>query len=157
MKRRWLALVGLLGAGCPASTEPAACKDEPPATFDGLTPQTSFSRDVMPIFRQSCAFSTCHGSTVGDANGVFLGSETARVHQGLVGVASRELPTMPLVASGDPTQSYLMKKLDGAQCAFDARCRDGTCGASMPRGDDLLPQATRDTVRRWITQGAKND
>ena len=50
-----------------------------------------------------------------------------------------------------------MRKLDGSQCVLDAQCKGGSCQESMPKGDGLLDLATRDTVRRWIAQGAKND
>ena len=67
------------------------------ADFNALAPAVSFSKDVAPIFKQSCAFSTCHGATSGSSNGVFLGSDTARVHTGLVNVRGDELTTMPFV------------------------------------------------------------
>lgn len=134
-----------------------SCKDyEPPASFDAQSPKVSFSKDVMPIFKQSCAFTSCHGLE-GSDNGVFLGQDQAKVHQGLVDVRASELPTMAFVKAGDPRSSYLMRKIDGSQCVLDAQCVDKKCGESMPRGEGLLPVDTRDTVRRWIAQGAKND
>lgn len=144
--------------GCPGEAPPApTCSDyEPPAGFDPMTPAVSLSRDVMPLFKGSCAFTSCHGLSSSN-QGVFLGSDAAKVHQGLVGVASQHLPSMPYVTAGDPRRSFLMRKLDGSQCALDAECVEGTCGDSMPRREELLPLAERDTIRRWIAQGAKND
>lgn len=147
----------------------AACSSDPnsnvgtcvdyvaPASFDAKAPAVSFSKDVMPIFKQSCAFSTCHGSNVGDANGVYLGDDAPRAHAAVLGVAASELPSMAFVVAGDPSASYLMRKMDGSQCALDAQCAGGSCQMSMPRGEDPLPVETRDVVRRWIAQGAKND
>jgi hypothetical protein len=150
-----------LGAGtggCPADPTTGACDDyTPPASFDLAKPAVSFSKDVMPIFGQSCAFSTCHGSTVGTANGVFLGKDAPRVHTAIVGVRGDELPTMAFVTPGNPRESYLMRKMDGSQCALDAQCTGGSCQSSMPKNEAPLDLATRDTVRRWIAQGAKND
>jgi hypothetical protein len=146
-------------SGCPGS-DPAgdACEDyAPPAGFDATTPAVSFSKDVMPIFGQSCAFSTCHGSTVGAANGVFLGKDAPRAHAAIVNVRGDELPTMPFVTPGNPRESYVMRKMDGSQCAIDAQCTGGSCQGSMPKNEVLLDLATRDKVRRWIAQGAKND
>jgi hypothetical protein len=157
-----LALTALAGAGCPASDhdseDPSACKDyASPAGFDGLSPGVSFANDVLPIFARSCAFSTCHGSTSGAANGVFLGRDGPRVHAAIVNGKSAELTSMPLVTPGNPRESYLMRKMDGSQCALDAQCTGGSCQSSMPKGDTVLDVATRDIVRRWIAQGAKDD
>ena len=153
-----LALVAAL-TGCPADDgNGSSCDDySPPAGFDATQPAVSFSKDVMPIFGQSCAFSTCHGSTVGSANGVFLGKDAPRVYAAIVGVKGDELATMPFVTAGNPRESYLMRKMDGSQCALDAQCTGGSCQGSMPKNEVLLDLATRDTVRRWIAQGAKND
>jgi hypothetical protein len=117
----------------------------------------SFSKDVLPVFAQSCAFSTCHGSTTGAANGVFLGRDGPKVHAAIVGVKGDELTTMPFVNPGNPRESYLMRKMDGSQCALDAQCTGGSCQSSMPKGDLPLEVERRDIVRRWIAQGAKND
>jgi hypothetical protein len=140
------------------SSSGSTCNDySPPAGFDATTPAVSFANDVMPIFGQSCAFSTCHGSTTGPANGVFLGKDPPRVYTAIVGVRGDELQTMPFVTAGDPRQSYLMRKIDGSQCALDAQCTGGSCQSSMPKNESLLEVAQRDVVRRWIAQGAKND
>ena len=152
------ALFGALCAGCPADDPASSCNDyTPPPGFDALSPAVSFTKDVLPIFGQSCAFSTCHGASVGPANGVFLGRDGPRVHAALVGVKGEELPTMAFVAPGDPRASYLMRKMDGSQCALDAQCAGGSCNGAMPKGEGSLDIATRDIVRRWIAQGAKND
>ena len=140
------------------SSSGATCTDyQPPAGFDATTPAVSFANDVMPIFGQSCAFSTCHGSTTGPANGVFLGKDAARVFTAIVSVRGDELQTMPFVTPGDPRASYLMRKMDGSQCALDAQCTGGSCQLSMPKNQPLLEVAQRDIVRRWIAQGAKQN
>ena len=144
---------------CPGeSGNGSSCDDyAPPAGFDDTTPAVSLSKDVLPIFGRSCAFSTCHGSTIGTANGVFLGKDAPRVVAALVGVKGDELTTMPFVTAGNPRESYLMRKMDGSQCALDAQCTGGSCQESMPKNEGILDISTRDTVRRWIAQGAKND
>jgi len=150
-------VAGVLG-GCPGEETPAACSDyDPPAGFDSSKPAVSFARDVMPVFAQSCAFSTCHGSNVGAANGVFLGRDPARVHTAIVGIRGDQLQTMPFVTAGNPRESYLMRKMDGSQCALDAQCAGGSCQGGMPKNQPTLEVETRDVVRRWIAQGAKND
>jgi hypothetical protein len=153
-----LASLALATIGCPADDGGPACTDyEPPAGFDATTPAVSFSKDVMPVFTLSCAFSTCHGSNIGPANGVFLGRDPARVHAAIVNVKSGELADMPFVNPGNPRESYLMRKMDGSQCVLDARCKDGTCQSSMPKNEEPLEVDTRNVIRRWIAQGAKND
>ena len=147
-----------LQVGCPAETPAPSCNDyTAPADFDATKPAVSFSKDVMPIFSQSCAFSTCHGSTTGPANGVFLGRDPLRVYNAIVNVRGDEAQAMAFVTPNDPRQSFLMRKLDGSQCALDAQCTGGSCLESMPKNEGLLELATRDKVRRWIAQGAKND
>ena len=162
-----LAALGAVLAGCPAETTSSSsgssgnsgspCDYAPPAGFDALTPKVTFAADVLPVFGRSCAFSTCHGSTTGPANGVFLGKDGPKAHAAIVGVKGDELPTMPFVTPGNPQESYLMRKMDGSQCALDAQCTGASCQSSMPKGDVPLDVATRDVVRRWIAQGAKND
>ena len=122
-----------------------------------MTPAVSFSRDVLPIFGRSCAFSTCHGASTGPANGVFLGKDPPRVYTAIVGVKGDEMPQMAFVSPSNPHESYLMRKLDGSQCVLDGQCKGGSCQESMPKGEAVLDLATRDTVRRWIAQGAKNE
>ena len=143
--------------GCNDAGGGATCTDyQPPATFDAQTPKVSLSKDVMPIFTGSCGFTSCH-SLADTKTAVFLGADAPKVHQSLVGIPSRALTTMTLVAPNDPQASFLMRKVDASQCVFDAQCVDGTCGVPMPRGEELLPLRDRDTIRRWIAQGAKND
>ena len=122
------------------------------------SPVVSFETDVAPIFAKACAFSSCHGSHGVGNHGLFLaanGSDgMSAVKMSLAGT-SQELPSMKFVAPGDPQNSFVLHKLDGSLCGLDAQCVGGSCGVSMPQGNDLLPQASRDTVRRWIAQGAK--
>jgi hypothetical protein len=144
--------------GCPDDAA-AECSDySPPASFDALNPTVTFAKDVMPIFSKSCALVSCHGSTTGTTNGVFLGgTDATRVHQSIVDVRSSKLPTMSYVKPGDPHESFLLRKMDASQCMLDAQCTGADCGESMPRSGETLSIEQRDTIRRWIAQGAKND
>lgn len=144
-----------------------------PSGTDLSTPRVTFGADVVPIFAKSCATSTtCHGSATGTNNGVTLGTvgssaDAHAIHANLVGVASREDPSMSFVAAGDPAHSYLMHKMDGYECTADPQCTGGppgvpapsppSCQNSMPSGSPLLDVSVRDTVRRWIQQGALDD
>jgi uncharacterized protein (DUF39 family) len=51
-----------------------------------------------------------------------------------------------------------MHKADADQCAFAGECNFPNCGQLMPNGTNIpLPVANRDTVRRWIAQGANDN
>ncbi len=63
----------------------------------------------------------------------------------LVGVPSAEVPSVLRVKAGDPTDSYLIQKLQGSS---------GIVGMQMPYGGPYLPQATIDVIKQWITAGA---
>jgi hypothetical protein len=162
-----IAIASAIGAGIGCSSAakaaPEACTSHaPPAGADFTQPAAHFRADVLPLFVQSCAFTSCHGDRGGGSSGVFLGSkevaaDPGEVRSGLVGVAAPELASMPLVTPSDPARSYVMHKLDGDQCLFDAECADKSCGDSMPQAGETLPAAERDKVRRWIAQGAKDD
>ncbi len=137
------------------------------------SPSVSFASDVQPIFNQSCAISgaTCHGSTTTDpkATGqIYLGSPDGGVMASdvltkIVGQPSPENGSMDIVKAGDPANSYLMHKLDGDQCQYASTCNAtknpifSNCGIQMPFNSGVLDQDSRDKIRRWIAQGAKND
>jgi hypothetical protein len=80
-----------------------------------------------------------------------------RIYAAIVNKPSTELPTMSFVTPGDPSHSYLMRKIDGDVCTLNAQCDGGKCLDTMPQGQQLLPPTTRDVVRRWILQGAPNN
>jgi hypothetical protein len=178
-----LGLAALAGTDCGSSSSPdtsstdagcgqACCAYVVPSTTD-LTSATSFQNDVMPIFLNSCSFSGCHNmpSDTGDlgAPTIFLGSKSVPganggVYADIVGVASTENPPMQYVKAGDPENSFLMHKADGDQCQFTSTCAAlpsslglPPCGDSMPMGQALIDVSARDTIRRWITEGAMNN
>ena len=76
-------------------------------------------------------------------------------------------PDMKIVAKGDPQHSFMMYKLDGDPNAADATqevtcatltcVADKSCGLAMPSGGPQLASSDRDTIRRWIAQGATNN
>jgi hypothetical protein len=63
---------------------------------------------------------------------------------GLVGVSSLQDDALERVEAGDPDNSYLIQKLEGT----------ASVGARMPLLGPALDQATIDTIRQWITDGA---
>jgi uncharacterized protein (TIGR03118 family) len=94
------------------------------------------------IFTPIC--STCHtgvGTTLPGVQNLTAGNTWAA----LVNVASVEAPTLKRVLPGDPANSYIIQKLEGAA---------GIGGARMPLGGPYLDQATIDKVKVWIADGA---
>jgi uncharacterized protein (TIGR03118 family) len=100
------------------------------------------------IFTPIC--SGCHNGSQ-PANGPLPGSQNLSAGQtflNIVGVASREQPGLMRVKAGDPDNSYLVRKVEGAA---------GITGAQMPFGGPALSQAQIDEIRSWIAGGALNN
>lgn len=105
-----------------------------------------------------------------------------QVYPQLVGaMADKPLETsMPFITPGDPSMSYLIHKMDDDLCTVTGCIAEDAgnvavaqagdtpgsvgpnqppnwCGVFMPYNVLVLDPATRDTVRRWIKQGAMNN
>lgn len=108
------------------------------------TAAPSFKDNVQPIFDANCV--SCHQA--GSApQGLIL--ESGKSYTALVERPSTESRLM-LVARGVPDSSYILAKVTGAQSA------SGGKGERMPLGS-TLPAEDIETIRAWITAGAKND
>jgi hypothetical protein len=109
----------------------------------------TFAADVQPIFSSSCASSGCHGSPSSSANpaGKPMVLESGQAYDNIVGVASAQLPSMPRIMPGDPTRSYLIRKLEGTHV------QAGGSGSRMPIGNPL-PPSTIAILRQWVSEGA---
>ena len=139
-----------------------ACFDY--ASFNGMTPAVAFQADVLPIFRNSCGLSaSCHGMQGGPIAQPFLGPPNSAGTASQTDIdaifatiydASVKEPNMKIVTPNDPANSFLMHKMDNSLKCETLTC-GGNCGGSMPLGGAILAQDQRDTVRRWIAQGAK--
>jgi mono/diheme cytochrome c family protein len=132
----------------------AAC-DEALSSLTGPTPnlEPTFASIQRNIFDQGdstgrAACIQCHTSQGRTpAGGLDLTSGIA--HGRLVGVASGQKPGATRVIAGDPNNSYLIQKLEGAQ---------GIIGGRMPRGaGPYLTEGQMLVVRRWVQLGARND
>lgn len=101
----------------------------------------SFARVYDEVLQPSCAYSTCHEGS-GSAG---LGwTDESSAHAALVDVDATQISGMVRVSPGDPDDSYLMWKLEGAE---------GIGGDRMPP-DASLDEERLALVRDWITQGA---
>lgn len=136
--------------------------------FDGATPVVSFQSDVLPIFQKSCGLSSaCHGVENGVKPGQhYLGPKNGTTAtQGQIdsifaenvdATAVKE-PSMKVIAPGDPERSFILHKVDDTlDCAL-LTCEGTACGGSMPLGSEAIEATSRDTLRRWIAQGAQNN
>jgi hypothetical protein len=108
------------------------------ATFDG-----PLLLEVKDRIDRICASADgCHGSGSGMMT-LGLGHE----FQTMIGVVSFENPPMLRVAPGDPSNSYVYKKL---------ACEGGIVGSCMPLGFALEPDLVR-IFHDWIEAGAPTE
>ena len=98
------------------------------------------------VFSPAC--SGCHSGPTGNSlpGGMNLSSANDS-HAALVNVQSLQVGALNRVTPGDPDNSYLIQKLEGTH----------TVGSRMPQGGPFLDQATVDSIRQWITDGAPNN
>ncbi len=114
-----------------------SCKDQTSRTSNLVLPDSnlSYSRDIEPLFAQTCLGSQCHSGT-SPARGLDL---TPPSYQSLM----YHNPT--LVAPGAPDNSLLVQRLDG------------TFAPIMPSNQNPLTSNQIKGVRQWIKEGAKNN
>jgi hypothetical protein len=91
------------------------------------------------IFEPLCEH--CHAGANAPAG---LRLDAANSYAMLVGIPSVERPSILRVAPGDPSNSYLIQKLEGTAAV----------GERMPAGLPAVPQSSIDVVRQWILEGA---
>jgi len=131
-----------------------AC-DEALSSLTGPTPdlEPTFSSIQRLIFDQNdstgrAACIQCHTS-VGRVPASGLDLTAGGSYARLVGAAVVEKANATRVIPGDPDNSYLVQKLEGAP---------GIVGTRMPRGSGpFLTEGQMLVVRRWIELGARND
>lgn len=155
------------GGGGPCATEKTSdgCF-EPTCYEEGKA--VSFKNDVLPILEQSCSLSlSCHGNPTSPTTGMgfqpYLGevdpettpSDIANIFATIVGQPSPAVD-LAIVDPGKPETSFLMHKMDDTLECAAVKCGED-CGTLMPQGNEPLPIATRNVIRDWIKQGAKND
>lgn len=106
----------------------------------------SLAQIQAEVFTPAC--SGCHSGPTSTTlpSGMNL-SSAADSHAALVNVTSLQVGSLNRVTPGNPDDSYLIRKLEGTQ----------SVGARMPQGGPFLDQATIDTIRQWITEGAANN
>jgi hypothetical protein len=156
--------LALFDCGCSADSGSSSSGDDVnscsahtrPATVS--TKEVSFQRDVIPIFQTSCAFSSCHSSQ--NMNGVYLGvkgktTDGQAIRTALLDQKSKAITSMPYVTPSNPTESFLLRKLDGDLCNLS--CTNDKCGERMPKGGDALDAEKLQTIESWIQSGAPDN
>jgi hypothetical protein len=114
----------------------------------------SFEKNVMPILQTNCALQACHGSRESNL-GIFITADKKQVFEEF----QKTSPTfgkgaLKFVVAGSSSKSFVMRKMDGDHNKL-TECANG-CGKEMPP-DALLSAGKRETLRRWIDQGAKDN
>jgi hypothetical protein len=140
-----IATMAVLGASC----------DEKLSDVTGPTPNlaVTFSSIQQEIFnstdsagRSMCI--ACH-TNVGRTPASNLNLTSGNAHAQIVNRASTGKPGAILVIPGDPDNSYLVQKIEGAP---------GIVGQRMPRtGGPYLTPGQIMVIRRWIQEGAQNN
>jgi len=147
-------ILRLLACALPLTAFLSGC-DEKLSDLTGPTPnlQPTFASIQREIFntqdssgRLSCI--QCH-TNVGRTPSAGLNLVEGASYAALVGRPSPLKPGETFVIPGDPDNSYLVKKLEGAA---------GIVGGRMPRGTGpFLTDGQMLVIRRWITAGAANN
>jgi hypothetical protein len=141
-RRTWVA--PLLAAGLAACTGSGVGLDANGNPIGGgssaepLTPDLKSIQDN--VFTPICT--RCH---IGAGAPMALQLDAAHSYALLVGVPSAEQPNVLRVKAGDPDNSYMVQKIEGAA---------SISGVRMPFGGPYLPQSTIDVIRQWVSNGA---
>lgn len=112
--------------------------------------QVTLTQLQTQIFTPIC--SGCHSGVGSSLPGV-QNLTAGHTFSNVVNVASIEQPALKRIAPGDPTNSYLIQKIEGAAGITGSRMPFG-CGSTA---DPCLDQATIDLVKTWVSQGALNN
>jgi hypothetical protein len=136
-----LALLATVVGACSSSDSPS----EPDVDEPRVVKQNpSFANDIQEIFtRKGCATAGCHGGA-GGAGGLNLSASAA--YDALVNVTA-VAEAVTRVIPGNPTDSYLVIRLEGRQ----------TVGDRMPLGGTPLDNIDLTNVRNWIARGAQRN
>jgi hypothetical protein len=106
------------------------CQDTTGQGSGYVNPLACFSRDILPVLVSRCASTGCHDATTHQENYIFSSYST----------------TMTAVSSGNPDESKLYEVIKFATGE----------NKMPPSGNPQLTFAEIDSIRAWISYGAKN-
>lgn len=130
MNKRIAMLIAVLGAAAGMLPAAALANDACIAAW---------KKDVQPLANTRCV--ACHQDAAPAGK---LSLQRTSAPASIIGVKSEEAD-MAYVTPGDPSQSYLFRKLEGTQIEA------GGSGARMPLGG-VLADTDLEIFRKWITE-----
>jgi len=150
-------LASALLVGCAADPDPEpdsqpepsapARSSEEPAPIPGPDGQVVVG-EVQALFDNSCT--GCHSGPGASGR---LALDARHAYAGLVDRSSHQLPSMLLVAPGEPKLSYLLHKLEGSHIRVGGHGKRMPIGGTWGQGGDVNPDDIA-AVRTWIKNGA---
>jgi hypothetical protein len=146
LSRSGVALSIALLAACAGNGDGLDANGQPLVPGGGSASQplsADFESIQENIFTPIC--SVCHAGASAPEG---LRLDAADSYNLLVGVPSTEVPSLDRVKAGDPTDSYIIQKLQG-HAAVGAQMPDG-CPTTQP----CLSATTIGFIQQWITNGA---
>ena len=145
LSRSGVALSIALLAACAGNGDGLDANGQPlvPGGSATLPLSADFESIQENIFTPIC--SVCHAGASAPEG---LRLDAADSYNLLVGVPSTEVPSLDRVKPGDPTDSYIIQKLQG-HAAVGAQMPDG-CPTTQP----CLSATTIGFIQQWITNGA---
>lgn len=144
MKKSFPAILGFMPALIVILFAFPFCKS-PVASLpvDPVKDNPSFANDIQPIFNNNCVNVSCHGQSAQGNMSLIDGA----AYQYIVNIASSEVPSKERLLPYNPTDSYLVIKIEGRQ----------PVGARMPAAKDRLSDAHIQNIRNWISKGARDN
>ena len=145
LSRSGIALGIALLAACAGNGDGLDANGQPlvPGGSATLPLSADFESIQENVFTPIC--SVCHAGASAPEG---LRLDAADSYNLLVGVPSTEVPSLDRVKPGDPTDSYIIQKLQG-HAAVGAQMPDG-CPTTQP----CLSATTIGFIQQWITNGA---
>ena len=113
----------------------------------------SFAHDVQPILTARCATLGCHVEALPNSYPLL---EVGAAWAALVGQPSRNLPAFALVDPGNPSRSYLARKVLGQRITDRTAPMPQGCPHAPPAGG-CLTRAEQSAIIAWIVAGAPNN
>jgi hypothetical protein len=150
---RWIAstAIAALLTACAGSggggggTPKPSCKPPNPITV-------CFSSNIQPIFNRSCALGGCHAGTPAAQS---LDLTAGKAYRNIFNVPAVQQPRLKLVKPDDPTNSYLLQKINGTPTISGVLMPQGCPGAPLNGAQCLSPDDIM-AVQQWIAECATN-
>jgi hypothetical protein len=132
-------------AGCAGSGNGKSSQDGGGGCVPPDEPSISYASNIQPIYDTSCALAGCH---LGAAPAFGLNLAAGVSYDATVEVKSLERPKLFLVEPGNPDDSYLVQKIEGAQ---------GIAGDMMPSNMPPLSLDEMTAIRHWVMECAPDN